>query len=338
MSASIELLTRPGPVAEPSPGTLPDAAATQPGLRAPELTIVVPTFNETANIAPLVERIAEALVGIDWEVIFVDDDSPDGTPDTVRDVARGEPRVRCLQRLGRRGLSSACIEGMLASSAPYLAVMDADLQHDERLLPKMLELLRADQADLAIGSRYTEGGSAGNFADDRVAMSRLATRLALAATRVRVADPMSGFFMLTAPLFRACMRDLTATGFKILLDLLASAPGEVRVRELPYRFGERNAGASKLDARAAWDYALLLLDKTVGRYIPTRFIVFSAVGALGVAVHMAVLALLFKSDALSFGWAQGWATLVAMTFNFALNNAITTVTGSCEDWPGSAAG
>ena len=201
--------------------------------------------------------------------------------------------------------------------------MDADLQHDERLLPKMLEMLRADQADLTIGSRYTEGGSAGNFADDRVAMSRLATRLALATTRVRVADPMSGFFMLTAPLFRSCMRDLTATGFKILLDLLASAPAEVRVQELPYRFGERNAGASKLDARAAWDYALLLLDKTIGRYIPTRFIVFSAVGAFGVAVHMAVLALLFKSDALSFGWAQGWATLVAMTFNFALNNAIT---------------
>ena len=115
MSASIELLTRPGPVAEPSPGTLPDAAATQPGLRAPELTVVVPTFNETANIAPLVERIAEALVGVDWEVIFVDDDSPDGTADTVRDVARGEPRVRCLQRLGRRGLSSACIEGMMVA-------------------------------------------------------------------------------------------------------------------------------------------------------------------------------------------------------------------------------
>ena len=213
---------------------------------------------------------------------------------------------------------------MLASAAPYLAVMDADLQHDERLLPKMLAMLRADQADLAIGSRYIEGGSAGNFADDRVAMSRLATRLALAATRVRVADPMSGFFMLTAPLFRACMRDLTATGFKILLDLLASAPDEVRVCRScrTASASARQAPASSTPARHGTTRCCCS-TRRLGRYIPTRFIVFSAVGALGVAVHMAVLALLFKSDALSFGWAQGWATLVAMTFNFALNNAVT---------------
>ncbi|HTN49719.1 MAG TPA: glycosyltransferase family 2 protein [Burkholderiaceae bacterium] len=292
-------------------------------MQPPELSIVVPTFNEALNVGPLVERISAAMIDIDWEVIFVDDDSPDGTADAVRALAQSNRRVRCVQRLGRRGLSSACIEGMLASSAPFLAVMDADLQHDERLLPQMLDLLRADEADLAIGSRYVEGGSSGNFPDDRVAISRMATRLALAATRVNVADPMSGFFMLKAPLFRACVRDLSATGFKILLDLLASAPNDIRVRELPYRFGERNAGSSKLDTKAAWDYLALLLDKTVGRYIPTRFIVFSAVGALGVGVHMAVLALLFKTGTTTFAWGQGWATLTAMTFNFALNNAVT---------------
>jgi len=201
--------------------------------------------------------------------------------------------------------------------------MDADLQHDERLLPQMLELLRSGQADLAIGSRYVAGASAGNFPDDRAKRSRMATRLALAATRVNVADPMSGFFMLNAPLFRECMRGLSATGFKILLDLLASAPAEIRVRELPYHFGERNAGVSKLDSKAAWDYMVLLLDKSIGRYVPTRFIVFSAVGALGVGVHMAVLGILFKTSTTTFAWGQGWATLAAMTFNFALNNSVT---------------
>jgi dolichol-phosphate mannosyltransferase len=289
----------------------------------PELSIVVPTFSEVDNVRTLVERITEALAGLDWEIIFVDDDSPDGTAEAVRELARNNRRVRCLQRIGRRGLSSACVEGMLASSSPYIAVMDADLQHEERILPTMLQLLRSGQADLVIGSRYTEGGSTGDFPDGRVRLSQAATRLALAATKVSVSDPMSGFFMLTSGLVQGTVRELSAIGFKILLDLLASTPDGTRVKEVPYRFGERVAGASKLDSKAAWDYLVLLLDKTVGRYVPTRFLIFSAVGALGVIVHMAVLATLFKSGASSFMWGQAWASLAAMTFNFALNNVLT---------------
>jgi dolichol-phosphate mannosyltransferase len=290
---------------------------------APELSIVVPTFNEAENVRILIERVAKALEGVNWEIIIVDDDSPDGTADAVRSLARTESRVRCLQRIGRRGLSSACVEGMLASSAPYLAVMDADLQHDERILPTMLELLRSDRADIAIGSRYVEGGSAGDFPDDRARISQIATRLALATTQVPVADPMSGYFMLTSTLLHATVRSLSATGFKILLDILASAPHGYRALEVPYRFGERYAGTSKLDTKAAWDYLVLLLDKSIGRYVPTRFVIFSLVGTLGVAVHMAVLGALFKTGTSSFFWGQLWAALVAMTFNFALNNVVT---------------
>lgn len=289
----------------------------------PILSIVVPTFKEAGNVRTLVDRIGAALEGVDWEVIFVDDDSPDGTADAVRALARQDPRVRCLQRLGRRGLSSACVEGLLASSAPYLAVMDADLQHDERILPTMLGILRAGEADIAIGSRNVEGGSIGNFAEDRAKISRIATRLSRAVTKVPVTDPMSGYFMLTSRLLHSTVRDLSATGFKILLDLLGSAPADVRVREVPYRFGERLAGESKLDTKAVWDYLVMLLDKTVGRFVPTRFIVFSLVGLAGVAVHMAVLATLFASGRTSFVWGQAWATLVAMTFNYALNNELT---------------
>src|SRR5271170_3019452 len=111
------------------------APATQahPAVRSgPELSIIVPTFNERENIAELIGRLVVCLEGRSWEVVFVDDDSPDGTADVVREHAAVDSRVRCVRRIGRRGLSSACVEGMLATTAPYLAVMDADLQHDEQ--------------------------------------------------------------------------------------------------------------------------------------------------------------------------------------------------------------
>lgn len=289
--------TLPG---RPSPSAVLDDWRARDPATCPELSILVPTFNEAGNVRTLVQRVTEALDGVEWEIIFVDDDSKDGTADAVRALARSNRRVRCMQRIGRRGLSSACVEGLLASSAPYLAVMDADLQHDERTLPLMPGLLRSNQADLAIGSRYAEGGSLGDFADQRASISRFATRLGLAATKVPVSDPMSGFFMLTAGLLHETVRGLSAIGFKILLDLLASAPEGIRVREVPHRFGDRVAGASKLDAKAAWDYLVLLLEKTAGRYVPTRFLIFSFVGGAGLAVHMAVLAALFTTGRASF--------------------------------------
>jgi dolichol-phosphate mannosyltransferase len=307
----------------PADRATPPAAALAAVKRGPELAIVVPTFNEAGNVAELARRIAATLAGVEWELIYVDDDSPDGTADAARALAASNPRVRCIQRIGRRGLSSACIEGMLATSAPYVAVMDADLQHDETLLPRMLQELRADAAQIVIGSRYVDGGSTGAFADDRERISRFATRLAHAATRVAVADPMSGFFMLRTPLLRATAHKLSGEGFKILLDLLASVPKGTRVRELPYRFGERLSGESKLDTKAAWDYGVLLLDKTIGHWVPTRFVLFAAVGALGLGVHMAVLSALYKGLGVSFFWAQTAATMIAMTFNYAVNNATT---------------
>lgn len=289
----------------------------------PELSIVVPTLNECANVGTLVERIERSLIGIDWEVIFVDDDSPDGTTTAVRTLARADRRVRCLQRIGRRGLSTACVEGILASAAPYIAVMDADLQHDERILRQMLELLRSGEADLVIGSRHVEGGSIGEFSGSRARISRIATKLARPVAGAAVSDVMSGFFMLSAPLFEQSVRNLSAIGFKILLDLLTSVPPGTRVREVPYSFGKRLAGESKLDSRAAWDYLVLLLDKSAGRYVPTRFLAFSLIGAAGVLVHMSVLAALFRTSTASFMWSQACATFVAMTFNFALNNILT---------------
>jgi dolichol-phosphate mannosyltransferase len=288
-----------------------------------ELTVVVPTYNECANVAGLTARIAQSLDRISFEILIVDDDSPDGTSDQVRSLAARDPRIRCLQRIGRRGLSSACIEGMLASSAPYLAVIDADLQHDEQLLRQMLEVLRRGEADIVIGSRYLEAVEVPGWNFHRGTISRISTWLGQLVLPMPVTDPMSGFFMISREAFHASVRRLSGIGFKILFDLLMSSSPRARLVELPYRFCNRLSGESKFDSRAVLDFIMLLLDKTVGRWVPPRFILFSFVGGLGVLVHFAALLWAMAALAMDFVPAQAVATFVAMTFNFALNNEFT---------------
>jgi dolichol-phosphate mannosyltransferase len=291
--------------------------------RPPELTIVVPTFNERDNLEPLLELLASVLENVEWEVIFVDDDSADGTAARVREIASHDPRVRCLQRIGRRGLSTACIEGILASSAPYVAVMDGDLQHDERLLPRMLETLKREPVDLVVGSRYVSGGGIGDLSQRRAEISSLATRLSRIICKTAIADPMSGFFMMRRPVFESAVRGLSGQGFKILLDLLASSPEPIRLKELPYQFRRRQHGASKLDTLVAWEFGMLIADKMVGHLVPVRFALFAFIGAIGLAVHLAVLRFALTMPALDFTESQAIATMVAMTSNFFLNNLFT---------------
>jgi dolichol-phosphate mannosyltransferase len=287
-----------------------------------EVSIVVPTFNERQNVTELISRVEQALRGIAWEMIFVDDDSPDGTSAEVKAIAARDSRIRCIRRIGRRGLSSACIEGMLASAAPNLVVMDADLQHDESKVPAMLEALKAEGAELVIASRYTTGGDIGEWDKKRALMSRVATRLSRVICRQPISDPMSGFFMIKADALDSCVRRLSGKGFKILLDIVASSPNVLRVAEVPYTFRERLHGESKLDSLVVWDFGILLAEKTIGRYVPVRFFAFTLVGGAGVLVHMATLAALRLTE-LSFSNAQAVATVVAMIFNFWLNNLLT---------------
>jgi dolichol-phosphate mannosyltransferase len=286
-----------------------------------ELTVVVPTFNECDNVELVLEQLESALTGIEWEVVYVDDDSPDGTADKIRTLAQDHPRVRCLQRIGRRGLSTAVIEGMLASSAPYLAVIDADLQHDARLLPRMLATLKEEELDIVVGSRRIAGGGMGDLDRGRVAISTVAARLARLIVGADLSDPMSGFFVLSRIAFERAVRRLSGQGFKILLDLFASTPVGFRFKEVPYVFGQRHHGESKLDSFVVWEYLMLLADKLVGGFVPARFISFAAVGGLGVGVHFATLYLGLKL--FLFPVAQAVATVVAMTSNFALNNLLT---------------
>lgn len=291
---------------------------------APELAIVIPTLNERDNLEPLVALLAEALPDVAWEVIFVDDDSTDGTADLARALAQRDLRVRCLQRIGRRGLASACIEGILASASPYVAVMDGDLQHDERLLGRMLERLRRGEFDLVVGSRYVADGAVGDgLSDRRARASHLATRLARLVCKAQIADPMSGFFMFRRDVFHAAVRRLSGEGFKILLDLLASSPQHLRVCEIPFEFRKRRYGESKLDVMVVWEYGMLLADKMIGHLVPVRFALFALIGGLGLFVHLAVLWTGLKLFSLSFLEAQAGAVVTAMTSNFFLNNFFT---------------
>ena len=290
----------------------------------PVLSVIVPCYNERPNVAPMIEKLDAALDGIAWEVIYVDDDSPDGTAQEVRRIARKDPRVRCIRRVGRRGLASAVIEGAMSSSADYVAVIDGDLQHDETRLPVMLQALRGGQYDLVVASRHVEGGDNAGLANRwRHVISDGGIWLAQRFLPVRLTDPMSGFFMLPRPLFEELARGLTGQGFKILLDLVLSSPAPLRVHEVPARFRERVAGESKLDALVMMQFAGLLIDKIFGGLVPLRFVSFAAVGGLGVLVHLLVLGLMRHVTTLDFAIEQTVATLVAMVFNFQLNNAIT---------------
>ncbi|WP_343229064.1 glycosyltransferase family 2 protein [Rhizobium setariae] len=310
------------------------AVSWPPSIHGPvaELTVVVPTYAERDNIAELVRRLTSILAGIDWEVVFVDDDSPDGTSALAKSIASTDPHIRCIRRVGRRGLSGACIEGILSSSAPVVAVMDADLQHDETLLPQMLQAIHGG-ADLVVASRYVAGGSAEQgFSGLRRWGSGLATGMARILTGTQVSDPMSGFFMIRREAIEEHAEALAKEGYKLLLDILWTTGKSLKIMELAYRFRERRSGESKLDARVTIDYLGLLFSKLLGGVLPVRFLMFGAVGLSGVGVHLLVLGYALSTLRLSFEWSQLTAVIAAMTWNFILNNQLTYRDARLSGW------
>ncbi|MCX7864849.1 MAG: glycosyltransferase family 2 protein [Novosphingobium sp.] len=312
--------------------TLDFTPAINAALRPLELAVILPTYNERDNLASLIDKLHVALAGISWEAIIVDDNSPDGTSDEARALALADPQVRVIQRINRRGLASAAIEGMLATAAPVVAVMDADHQHDPDLLPIMLKAVASGECDVAVASRFAEGASTQAWnAPRREKASTIANAIARKLTGVELSDPMSGYFMMRAETLRATAPRLSGVGFKILLDILATSEVKLRVKDFPMAFGARAAGESKLDRTVVFEFLVGLYDKWLGRIIPTRFALFGTIGAIGVIVHMAVLAAFMavvgddvrSPSVTAFEIGQTIAALVAMTFNFFLNNALT---------------
>ncbi len=288
----------------------------------PQFAIIIPTLNEVENISPLLANIRESM-GDDasWEVIFVDDNSEDGTWQQVFALAQEDARIRCLRRIGRRGLASACIEGMLATSAPYLAVMDADLQHDASILPQLFAALTSGEATVAVGSRYVAGGGVGNWDATRTGMSRFATRLASSSLLAPCQDPMSGYFAVRRDIIDSVAEKISLNGFKILFDILSMPGIPLKVKEIPYVFSTRMHGHTKLSPSVIFDFAWLLTKKWCSSVPIANFLVFCLVGLTGVLVHYGVLYLLLRSQ--NFVLAQTIATYAAMTSNYFLNNIVT---------------
>jgi dolichol-phosphate mannosyltransferase len=289
----------------------------------PEVAVIVPTFSEADNIVTLYRRLVEVLGSESWEIIFVDDDSPDSTADIARGLSRQDERVRCIQRIGRRGLSTSIVEGALSTAAPLLAVMDADLQHDESILPAMIEMLRSKELDVVVGSRYVAGGSTGDWEKGRKDMSHIAKRLSRGLVPTDLHDPMSGFFVMRTEVLRGSARRLSGYGYKILLDIFASAERPLRFEEIAFTFRRRMHGESKLDSLIVWEYIMLLADKRIGHIIAPRLLVFALVGGSGVVLHYLTLTALFLGFDVRFAVAQLAGTVVAMTSNFFLNNLMT---------------
>ena len=288
-------------------------------------SIIIPAYNERDNIPLVVERLENLLPDSGWEIVFVDDDSKDGSLQVLMNLARSNPRVRFIRRIGRRGLASACLEGMASSYADVFAVMDCDLQHDETILPGMLRAFEEDpKLELAVGSRYTgQGGGTGEWSKSRVFVSRFATHLGSVVRKTPLTDPMSGFFAIRREIFEETVRNMTGKGFKILLDIVLSAGRPLRVREFAYEFRTRQHGESKLDIVVAFEYLYLLADKIFGRFVPIGFVLYVLAGLSGLLLHLAVLAILYQGSGLDFVTSQIAATVAAMISNFLVNNSVT---------------
>jgi dolichol-phosphate mannosyltransferase len=300
-----------------------DAIEPARGSDSLELAVVIPTYNERGNVATIIQRLSQVLSNIRHEIVVVDDDSPDGTFEAVREIARCHSNVRLIRRIGRRGLASACLEGLMSTAAPYIAVMDGDLQHDETILPQMLDRARQDKLDVVVATRNSEGGSMGEFSRARVQLSNLGKKLSRLVLHSTVSDPMSGFFLVDRRFVDEVVYRTSGIGFKILVDLLSSARRPVRVAEVPFTFRTRQAGQSKLDLAVNVEYLYLVLDKLVGGRIPLRFVMYTLVGATGAILHLAILGLFYLGWAASFEVSQTAATFLAMTLNFLLNNLFT---------------
>jgi len=294
-----------------------------------DCAIIIPTLNERDNIPVLLSALDVALIGWNYEVIFVDDWSSDGTPDMIAAIAERRHNVRLIRRYGRRGLSTAVVEGVLSTLAPVIAVIDADMQHDEKVLPQLIDAVVNGGQDMAVGSRYCADGSVGEWGGQRAKGSQLATWLSHKVLRTQVTDPMSGFFVARKAVVIASLPQLSNMGFKILLDVLASSPTPLKIVEKPYVFRSRHAGESKLDSSVAVDFIMLLLDKKFGRFISPRLIMFCAVGGLGFLVHLSILLsiMLLPISSLDivqmFTLSYSVALICAIAFNFTLNNLLT---------------
>lgn len=288
-----------------------------------DLTIIIPTLNERENVPILLEKLNVLLASIEYEVIIVDDNSKDKTWEVANNLKSIYKNLTVIRRINRNGLSSAVIEGFVIAESENILVMDADLQHDEDIIPQMLQEIN-NGYNVVIGSRYIDGGSMGQWGKLRVWISQFATKIAKIVLRHDIKDTMSGFFMVKKDIVNNCLERLSGKGFKILLDILTNSHDiDINVKEVPYTFKTRQLGESKLSSSVIFQFLEFLYLKTIGRVIPFRFFIFSLVGCFGAILHFLFLTIFYKVIQLEFNLALIIAIEVAIIFNYFFNNILT---------------
>ncbi len=294
-------------------------------LSKPTLSIVIPTYNEKDNISTILEKLKKELKGINNEIIFVDDNSPDGTSIIVKELTKNSPEIRLIHRIGRKGLAGAVIEGIFAANSDLVAVMDCDLQHDTTKLLDMMDLFSYNSSlDLVIGSRFTETGEISEkaFSKIRELGSKVTTFLIKKVLNITATDPLSGFFMVRKDTFLKSSENLQTQGFKVLADFLATSGKNIEIKEVGYKFKSRIAGESKMSFLTALELVGLVLSQILKGKVSIRFILFCMVGLSGIFVQLLItgLAMMLINQ---FPTSQTLGIIGAMTSNYFLNNIIT---------------
>jgi dolichol-phosphate mannosyltransferase len=293
--------------------------------------VITPTFNEAQNVGPLIDLLEAALVDVDHEILVVDDDSPDRTWEVAEAIAERVPAVKVIRRFSSPGLSQAVLAGMEVARGEVLAVIDADMQHDETRLPAMVKLITSGEADVVVGSRAAEGGSYGDWSKPRRFVSWVATMIAQVLLRVPVTDPMSGFFAISRETYRRLGPTINPQGFKILLEFVGRRNANLRIREVGFTFRNRTAGETKMSPSVIRSYLLAVFELRLGRQLKPQFVMYCLVGISGFVVNLAVFALAeaFDLGAVDIGldrklrWSLILGIVASILWNFALHNTMT---------------
>ena len=290
------------------------------------ISIVIPTFNEVENIIPLLKNLTYIVNNFEYEIIVVDDDSPDGTSNEVNKYMKSDNRIKLITRIGRSGLSSAIKEGLIFSQGKYLLVLDGDGQHHPSFILNMLEKIKKNQCDIVIGSRFLNTSKLEGLSNERSLGSKFANkmaRLSLHKEYSKLTDYLSGCFCLEREKTNKLIKKIEINGFKFLYELLSLSKGKLAVNEVPLIFKKRRFGNSKLDIAVVWDFLISIIHNLTLRILPRRAISFGMVGISGVFVQLFITSLLVEIFLVEFYDALPFAVIIAATSNFLINNQVT---------------
>ena len=288
------------------------------------ISIIIPTFNEIQNIIPLVQKIKVSLNSkINWEIIFVDDNSPDKTYEKIKSLKKDYSNIKVIKRLNERGLAGAVLTGLNSCSYEQIIIMDADLQHDPIFILKLLNKMYQNEASIVVASRFIKDSKSNNFHILREIGSKTMIKVFNLFSSIKLYDPMSGFFIIKKDLFLKISKNLSSDGYKILADIILNIPKNVKVSQIPIDFKQRHAGESKMNLKVLWDLLLVIIHSFLKKYVPREYLSYIGVGMIGLSFHVMSLYLLYKIIDISFLISHLIATLIAIFVNYTLNNILT---------------